>query len=99
MADEPGTFLLQDIHVDTGTVDVVHVNFAAPFRRKVVALIDEQTRVGVAAAGRRRTTVAGVWAVVAGPMDVVGDGLDVVKNVRIEMRTGLASEVAALNHV
>src|SRR5712672_1872904 len=36
---------------------------------------------------------------VADPMDVIGEGLDVFINVRIEMGAGLAFETAALNHV
>src|SRR5882672_6403074 len=36
---------------------------------------------------------------VADPMDVIGEGLDVVVNVRIEMRASLSFKAAALNHV
>ena len=60
--------------------------------------IDHRARVGMAAAGRVGAAVAAV-RVGAQVVPVVGDGLDVVVRVRIEMLARLALVAAALNHV
>src|SRR5207245_9361251 len=56
-------------------------------------------RVGVAAACRSRAGVAGVRPFIARPVNVIGNGLEVVINVGIEMRTGLPLVARALNDV
>src|SRR5690349_2096578 len=78
-------------------MNIVHENFPAKFIRPTGFLIDEQTSVRVAASSRRAPRVTRMGAFVAGPMDVVRDGLDVVVNVRIEMRTRLPGETATLD--
>src|SRR6185369_5461753 len=99
MADEAGTLALGNVHVDARAVDVIHEDFSAILLRPTVLLINQESSMGVAAASRGAAGVAGVRAFVAGPMDVIGNRFDLVVNVRIKMRTSLASEAAALNHV
>ena len=80
-------------------MNVVHEELAAIFFGPIVALINHQAGVRMAAARGAGAAVAGVRPLIAGPMNMIGNGFDVVVNVRIEMRAGLALVTAALNHV
>src|SRR6266567_1722255 len=67
--------------------------------RPIVTLINQQARMSVAAAGGRRARISRVRAFVACPVNMVGEGFDVVINVWIEMRTRLAMIASALDHM
>src|SRR5262245_38679788 len=99
MADEARAFALQHVRVNARAVDVVHENFAAKFRRPIVTLINEQPGMGVAAADRTRTRTARVRPLAAGPVDVIGDRLDIVIDVGIKMRASLPVVASTLNNV
>ena len=71
---------------------------AAILLRPGAALVDHQAAVGVAAAGAVGAAVAAV-RVRAVPVQVVGDGLDVVVGVRVEVRARLPLIAAALDDV
>ncbi len=99
LADEAAAFALGNVHVDARAVDVVHEELAAIFRREAVALVNEQARVRVAAA----EVVAGE-AILVGPLAtakvrVVGNGLDVVVDVRVQRLVGLALFLATKTRV
>src|SRR5207302_5543974 len=47
MADKTRTAALENVLVDAGAVDIVHEDLAAILGRPIVALVHEQTRVGV----------------------------------------------------
>ena len=65
----------------------------------VAAEVDHRAGVGVAAAGRIRSAVAGVRPLVADLVHVVGDRLDVVVGVRVEVLAGLPLVSRALDDV
>ena len=88
-ADEAGAARLQDVAVDPRPVDVIHEQRAAVFGRERVAEVDHGAGMGMAASGGIRATVA-VMRVGAEIMPVIGDGLDIVVRVGIEMLPGLA---------
>src|SRR6185436_4636111 len=70
-------------------MDVVHEKLATKFLRPIVALIHHHARVRVAAADRAAAGVAGVRTFVAGVMQMVGNGLDVIVNVGINYLSAL----------
>src|SRR5580765_6417323 len=80
MADEAGTLTFGNVHVDACAVNVIHEKLPAVLFRPTVAQINHHARVRVAASRRRRTSIARVRTLVAGVMNVVTDGLDVVIN-------------------
>ena len=91
---------LQAVHVRPEAVDVVHEDRVAILRRPAVAPeIDHRAGVGVAAAGRARAAVGGVRSLRADPVPVIGDGLDVVVGVRIEVLARLPLVPSALDDV
>ena len=91
---------LQPIGVGAAAVDVVHEDRLAVLARPgVAAEVDHRPGVGVAAAGRCRAAVAGVRSLAPDPVDVVGDGLDVVVDVRVEVLAGLPLVSRALDDV
>ena len=91
---------LQAIHVRPEAVDVVHEDRAAILRRPAVAPeIDHRAGVGVAASGRARAAVGGMRPLLAHPVAVIGDGLDVVVGVRIEVLVRLPLVPSALDDV
>ncbi len=97
-ADETRTAGLQDVAVDPSPVDVVHEQRALVLGRPGTAQIDHRPRVRMAAAGGVGPAVA---AVRVGPqvMPVVGDRLDVVVGIGIEMLARLPLVPASLDHV
>ena len=91
---------LQPIDVDAAAVDVVHEDGVAILLGPgVAAEIDHRAGVGVAAAGRVGPAVAGVRSLVADPVQVIGDRLDVVVGVRVEVLARLPLVARALDDV
>lgn len=86
--DVAAALALQHVHVDARAVDVVHEHIAADAVGPARVLRDAQARVCVAAARRVAAVVAAVRRG-AEEMTVIGDGLDVVVGVRVEMLPGL----------
>ena len=68
-------------------------------RPGVAAQVDHRARVRMPAAGRRRAAVPGMRSLPADPVHMVGDGLDVVVDVRVEVLAGLALVSRALDDV
>src|SRR6185436_5563567 len=84
MADKAGALALGAIHVDALAVNVVHEELAAISLWPTVAEIDHQAGVGMAAARRIGTAIAGMRAFDTRVMEVVSDRLDAVVKVGIE---------------
>src|SRR5262245_356032 len=80
-------------------MDVIHEELATILLGPIVLLINQHAGVGVTATRGCGTGIAGVRTLVADPVDVVGEGLDVVVNVGVEVRASLPVKTAALNHV
>src|SRR5262245_50991974 len=94
----PGTRALQPIHVGAGAVNVVHEDRVAVFLRPVVpSEIDHRAGVRVTAASRIGSAVARVRTLVADPVHVVSNGLDVVVDVRVDVLARLAFVSPALH--
>ena len=99
-ADVARALPLQPIGVGAAAVDVVHEDRVAVLRRPgVAAEVDHRAGVRVAAAGRRRSAVAGVRPLPSDPVHVIGDGLDVVVGVRVEVLARLPLVARALDDV
>src|SRR5262249_11884147 len=96
--DVAGAFRFEDIHVDAPAVDVAHEELAAIFGRPGAAEVTHQAAMGVSAAGAVGFVVARP-RVGPLPMQMIGDGLDVVIGVRIEVGAGLAMIAAPLDDV
>ena len=94
----PEPLRLEDIAIDPGPVDVVHEERAAVLGRPGAAQVDHRAGVGMAAAGGVGPAVAAM-RVGAEVMPVIGDGLDVVVGVGIEMLARLPLVPASLDHV
>ena len=99
MADKARAAAFQHIHVQARAVDVIHQNFSTELGGPVVALINHQARVSVAAAELRAAGDVRLIPLIARVVQMVGDGFDVVVGVRIEMRTRLSLVTSALDHV
>src|SRR6266566_802440 len=84
MADEAGALALRGVYVDALAMNVVHEELAAISLRPTVAEIDHQPGMGMAAAHRIGTAIAGVGAFDTGVVDMVSDRLDVVVEIGIE---------------
>jgi hypothetical protein len=81
-------------------MDVVHEDAVAVLRRPVVsAQVKHRADVCMTTAGGRRSAIPGVRSLPADPVHVIGDRLHVVVDVRIEMFSGLALVLRALDHV
>ena len=98
--DVAGTFGHEGFLIDASAVDVEKERAAAVFGREVVAVVDGEAAVGVTAAEVFRLAVPGV-GIVTGVVFVVGDGVEVVVNVGIEVPKGiaLAQVITALDDV
>src|SRR5690348_9389535 len=84
MADKSGALALGDIHVDALAVNVVHEELTAIFLRPTVAKIDHQTGVGMAAARRIGTAIAGMRALDTRIVEMVTDCLDVIVEIGVK---------------
>src|SRR5436190_17872967 len=80
-------------------MDVVHENFATICFRPIIALINQQARVGMPTARRARPRIPGMRPLVARPMHMVSYRLNIVIDVGVEMRSRLALVARSLNHV
>ena len=94
--DVAAALRFQNVAVDAVAVDVVEEQFASVLLRPVVAEVNHGSAVSVSAAG----VVGSFWHVrfvtpprvvfdVAGVVQVVGDGFDIVVGVRVEVLTRL----------
>ena len=94
--DVAAALRLQNVAVDAVAVDVVEEQFASVFLRPVVAEVNHGSAVSVSAAG----VIGSFWHIgfvapprvvfdVAGVVQVVGDGFDIVVGVRVEVLTRL----------
>src|SRR5439155_2020242 len=99
MGDEAAAARLQQIDVDPVPMNIVHEDGAAVFFGPAPALIDHAAGVGVAAAERVGLQAVAVVPLVAGIVAVVGDRLDVVVGVGVEVRAGLPLVTGAGNDV
>ena len=97
-ADEAGTGGFEDVAVQACPVNVVHEDRAAVFLGPDVAIVNQGPGVRVAASHFVGSAVAGVRRR-AEIMTVVGDCLDVVINVRIEVLAGLTFVSPSLDHM
>src|SRR5688500_9681863 len=97
-ADVAAAARFQNIHGDPLAVDVVHENLPAVFLRPLAAEVNHRAGVSVATAGCVALAVAAV-RVGAEVVYVIGDRLDVIVRVRIEMLPGLTLISSALNDV
>ena len=95
---KPEPLGVEDVAVDPGPVDVVHEERAAVLGRPGAAQVDHRPGVGVAAAGRVGPAVAAV-RVGAQVVAVIGDRLDVVIGVGIEVLARLPLVAAPLDDV
>src|SRR5690606_20557185 len=94
-----GPGALGNIHVHPETVYVVHENSIPVEAPMLIAQVEHRTGMGVSAPGSCRPEVSGMRALVAQPMYVIGDGLDIVVSIGVEMLPTLAVVSCALNHV
>ena len=99
MGDVARALALEPVVVDAVAVDVAGVDAVAVRVGPVVAQVDHRADVGVAAAGlavlRVALALARVGPVAAGPVDVVGAGLDQAVGVRVEVLAEHPLEVRA----
>src|SRR5690606_41394700 len=65
----------------------------------LIAQVEHRAGMGMSAPGSCRPEVSGMRALVAQPMYVIGDGLDIVISIGVEMLPTLAVVSCALNHV
>ena len=98
-ADEARSPRRERVHVDPRAVDVVHEDLVAIFGRPASAQVDHRPGVCVSAAERVTAVPVLLVPLIAGEMPVIGDRLDVVVSVRIEMHAALTLISAALHHV
>ena len=97
-ADETRAALRQDVAVDPGPVDIVHEQRAVVDRGPGATQVDHRAGVRMAAPGGIGAAVAPV-RVRARVVPVIGDRLDVVIGVGIEVLARLPLEPSALDHV
>ena len=99
VGDVAGALALEQVVVDAVAVDVAREDAVAILVGPVVAQVDHRAGVGVAAAGLAvlgvRLALARVVPAAAGPVDVVGAGLDQVVEVGVEVLAVHPLEVGA----
>src|SRR5688500_1004982 len=88
-ADKPAPLRREDVHVHPVAVDVVHEELAVVLLWPGAPLIDHRPGVGVAAPQLIRLPAVVVVPLVPRVMPVVGNRLDVVVGVGVEMLAGL----------
>ena len=89
---------LEDVDIQTLTVNIIHENAIPVSRGPSSAEIDHGPRVCVSSAGFVRSTVPAVWSS-TNIMTMVGDGFDIVVGVRIEVQATLTFVARSLNDV
>jgi hypothetical protein len=97
-AQETGAARREDVPVDPRAVDVVHEQRSAILRRPGIAEVDHRPGMGMAAPRRVRTTIAAVGRE-SEIMTMIGDGLDILIRVGIEVQAGLTLVAAPLRDV
>src|SRR5690606_443059 len=93
----PGT--LGDVHVDPEAVDVVHKNRIPIDAPMLIAQVEHRSGMGMPATGGGRPEVAGMRPLVAQPVHVIGDGLDIVVGIGIEVFAALPMVPRSLYHM
>ena len=95
LADEPRSLGNEHVGVETVSMDVGHEDPTAPLARESVRLVDHRAAVSMSAPDRGGPTVARVRCG-AEVVPVVGDRLDVVVDVRVEVVARLPLVAAPL---
>ena len=99
LADVAGALRLQHVHVEPLAVDVAHEDLAAVLRGPGAAEVDHRRRSGRGRRRRESERLLPPCGVGADVVAVVGDRLDVVVGVRVEVLARLALVAAALDDV
>src|SRR5690606_10403455 len=90
---------LGNIHVHPEAVNVVHENGIPVYPPMAITEVEHRAGMGMPPSGSGRPEVAGVRTLVAEPMYVVGDSLDIVIRIGIEMLPTLPMVSCALDDV